>query len=73
MEVRIKVSYTKGKGEVRQHVYSGLGETLEFIRDELLEGESDVAFVGKGEWKSKATPIRTTEDFPSTVNALTKK
>ena len=38
-----------------------------------LEGESDVAFVGKGEWKSKAAPIRTTADFPGTVNALTKK
>ena len=73
VEVRIRVSYTKGENEVRKQVYSGLGGTLDFIRETLLEGESDVVFLGKEEWKSKATPIRTTADFPSTACALTKK
>ena len=31
VEVRLKVNYTKGKGEVRKQVYKGLGETLGFI------------------------------------------
>ena len=46
---------------------------MDFIRETLLEGKSDVAFLGKEEWKTKVTPIRTTADFPSTAAALTKK
>ena len=46
---------------------------MDFIREMLLEGESDVAILGKEEWKSEVNPIRTTADFPSTACALTKK
>ena len=46
---------------------------MDFIRETLLEGKSDVAFLGKEEWKSEVTPIRTTAGFPSTACALTKK
>ena len=47
--VKIKISYTRQKNEVRKQVYNCLGGTLDFFRETLLEGKSDVAFLGKEE------------------------
>ena len=73
VDVKVKISYTRQKCEVRKQVCNCLGGTLDFIRETLLEGKLDVAFLGKEGKKSEANPIKTTADFPSTACAFTKK
>ena len=46
---------------------------MDFIRETLLEGKLEVAFLGKERRKSKMNPIKTTSDFPTTAFVLTQK
>ena len=46
---------------------------MDFIRETLLEGKSEVVFLGKEGRKSKMNPIKTTADFPTTAFVLTQK
>ena len=73
VDVRVKISYTRKKNEVRKQVCNCLGGTLDFIWETLLEGKSEVAFLGKEGRKSKMNPIKTTADFPTTAFVLTQK
>ena len=57
---------------MRKKVVNCLGGGLDFIRETLLEGKLEVAFIGKEGRGSKKPPIRATSDFPSTAYALTK-
>ena len=54
----------EGKNQIRKKLYAKLIDTLRLIREDLLEGESDVAFLGREGRKSTRPPIRTMEDFP---------
>ena len=47
VDVRVKISYTRKKNEVRKQVCNCLGGSLNFIRETLLEGKLEVAFLGK--------------------------
>ena len=47
VNVRVRVNYTKKKNEVRKQVCNYLGGGLDFIRETLLEGTMEVAFLGK--------------------------
>ena len=73
VHMKIKTSYKRKKNKVRKQVYNCLGGTSEFIWETLLEGKSEVSFLGKEGRKSKTKPIRTTADFPTTAFALTQK
>ena len=43
---------------------------MKLIRDKLLRGNADVAFLGKEGKKSTKPPIRTLTDFPRIVMAF---
>ena len=64
VDIKVRVTYAKKKNEVRKQVIGCLGEGLYFVRETLLEGKLDVAFIGKEGKRSKKSPIRTTSDFP---------
>ena len=57
---------------MRKQVVNCLGGDLDFIRETLLEGKLEVAFISKEGREPKKPPTRTTSDFPSTAYVLTK-
>ena len=72
VDARIRVNYTKKKNKVCKQVVNCLGGDLDFIRETLLEGKLEVAFISKEGREPKKPPTRTTSDFPSTAYVLTK-
>ena len=47
VDVKVKVNYTRKKNEVRKQVCNCLGGILDFIWETLLEGKTEVTFLGK--------------------------
>ena len=55
--VRLSVTFERKKKQIRKKVYAKLIDTLRLIREDLLEGESDVAFLpGKRRKEINQTP-----------------
>ena len=68
--IRARVTYKREKNQVRKRFNAGLSDALKLIRDTLLEGKSDVAFLGKEGRKSTKPAIRTLADFPGIAYAF---
>ena len=68
--VRTRISYKRGKSQVRHKVYAAISNSLKLIREDLLEGKGAVAILGKEGRKSTKPPIRTATDFPKTSIAF---
>ena len=68
--VRARVSYERKKNQVRKKLYESLSNALTLMRDTLLEGKTDVAFLGKEGKQSTIPAIRTLADFPGTAFAF---
>ena len=64
VDVKVKVNYTRKKSKVRKQVCNCLEGTLDFIQEMLLEGKSEVAFLGKKEGNPKRTPSKRQRPFP---------